>query len=284
MENKISTPFIHHIDESKFILKNISDVSLNDFDSHDAEDLFIIIWNKNPKDKSELNTIYLIPPYRKIDIDLTGMNGYFIAFKRDYLEEDEEEYALDVYNIFNNQGQFTTITISSEIQTNLNHIIELIQYELSIEKGTFLVIKSLLKVVLLHLIRIRQSAFLNQDINQKRVYEFCKLLDEFYTVEKKASFYADRLNISEKRLNQILSDKMNRTITQLIHIRLIQEAKRFLTSGKLSIKEIANHLNFEDQSYFSRFFKKHTGHSPENYKKNAKGVSPLHSLKQARKD
>lgn len=128
-------------------------------------------------------------------------------------------------------------------------------FESTHQLGSYLVIKALLKVFLLHLIRLNQDGFLNQDTNQKRVYEFCMLLDQFYDTQRKASFYSSRLGITEKRLNQVLQEKMNKTITQLIHARLILEAKRKLTASNKTIKEIANDLNFEEHSYFSRFFK-----------------------------
>ncbi|STD11909.1 helix-turn-helix domain-containing protein [Chryseobacterium carnipullorum] len=52
----------------------------------------------------------------------------------------------------------------------------------------------------------------------------------------------------------------------MIAQRLILEAKRELSFGALTIKEIAFKLGFSDASYFSRFFKKQTGRNPEGFK------------------
>ncbi|MFP7654437.1 helix-turn-helix domain-containing protein [Chryseobacterium proteolyticum] len=52
----------------------------------------------------------------------------------------------------------------------------------------------------------------------------------------------------------------------MIAQRLLLEAKRELSFGALTVKEVAFRLGFNDSSYFSRFFKKHSGYSPEQFK------------------
>ncbi|RYZ45306.1 MAG: AraC family transcriptional regulator, partial [Chitinophagaceae bacterium] len=96
---------------------------------------------------------------------------------------------------------------------------------------------------------------------------FISLLEKNYLTERNVGFYAASLNVSTKRLNQILKRKYNRTIHQIIHDRLVREAKHQLFVSKKNIKEIAFDLGFEDKSYFSRFFKKMTGQTPEAFKK-----------------
>ena len=46
----------------------------------------------------------------------------------------------------------------------------------------------------------------------------------------------------------------------------IEKAKEFLTGGDMKIYEVADALGFENTTYFSHFFKKHTGVSPKDYK------------------
>lgn len=272
MNKDVKIKFTHQIDDSKFLLFKLNECPDSYLKSIERDEFFEMIWFWYPdtienRPNEETPAIYLVPPFRGIEVDLKGKEGYLIAFKREYLEEDDKEYALDVFNLFNFQGQYSLLTLNTDIQQNFHHIHALMVHEINNPLGTYLVLKSLLKVFLLHLIRLNQSAFLNQDVNQKRVYEFCMLLDQYYLTERKASFYADQIGISEKRLNQILQEKMNQTITKLVHARLILEAKRKLTAGALTIKELSYYLNFEDHSYFSRFFKKQTGLSPEDFKK-----------------
>lgn len=59
---------------------------------------------------------------------------------------------------------------------------------------------------------------------------------------------------------------MEKTPKQLIDEQLIAEAKVLLNEPCLSVTEIAELLNFADQSYLSRFFKKNTGMSPKEFR------------------
>lgn len=264
MHNK----FIHQIDPSKFTFFEFQDSPDHYMSGSQRAHCFEILWLRNTDTPpAEGQSVYLIPLYRSEKISLKGREGYVIAFKRDYLEEDDKEFALDVFNLFNLHGQYTYLHLNDDIAETLHYLKILIEKEYQNSMGSYLVLKALLKVFLLNLIRASQHYFLNQDIHQKRVYQFIMLMDEHYKTERKAEFYASKMGISEKRINQILKDKMNKTLTQLLHERVVVEAERMLLSGELTIKEIAFDLNFDDPAYFSRFYKKQTGRSPEDFKK-----------------
>lgn len=260
--------FIHQIDSSKFIFFELQHCPQNYMNSIQRVHLFEIIWLLS--DHTAVNAghcMYLVPLYRSEKISFDGKKGYVIAFKREYLEEDDKEFALDIFKLFNIHGQYTSFYPDNNIVETLHYLRILIEKEYKNSMGSYLVLKSLLKVFLLNLIRASQHYFLHQDIHQKRVYQFIMLMDEHYKTERKADFYSAKMGISEKRINQILKEKMNKTLTQLLHERVIVEAERMLISGELTIKEIAFDLNFEDPAYFSRFYKKQTGYTPEEFKK-----------------
>jgi len=74
-------------------------------------------------------------------------------------------------------------------------------------------------------------------------------------------FYADKRNFKR-------TYRENRSSAgELIRDRIILEAKRLLVNAKMSVSEIAHELNFVDNSYFSRFFKKYAGVTPEVFRK-----------------
>ena len=70
------------------------------------------------------------------------------------------------------------------------------------------------------------------------------------------------MNLSEKHLNRMSKDCLNKTTTQLIAERIMLESKRLLIHSKQNISEIAAELGYENNSYFSRFFKKHSDKTP----------------------
>ncbi|WP_077401983.1 helix-turn-helix domain-containing protein [Cellulophaga omnivescoria] len=188
--------------------------------------------------------------------------GILLNFERDLIEEDDIEYALDVMSLFNKQPQ---LVLKNKAQVaKVKSVVYLVVEEYN-TTASYIMIKTLLKVLLLHLIRIGNDNFIEQDLKQKRVFDFLELMETYFLNETQASFYAKELGLSEKRLNQILNEKLNLTAKQIIQQRQITEAKRQLVKKEVTIKELAFELGFESLSSFSRFFKKHTGVSPSKF-------------------
>ena len=79
--------------------------------------------------------------------------------------------------------------------------------------------------------------------------------------------YASQLNITSNHLNKRVKSETGKTASEIIKEITILEAKVLLLQTKMSINEISMELGFEDASYFSRFFKNETNHSPSNYRK-----------------
>jgi AraC-like DNA-binding protein len=78
---------------------------------------------------------------------------------------------------------------------------------------------------------------------------------------------ASQLNLSPRYLSDLLKQETGKTAIELIHIYLIGEAKNRLSRDEQRVSEIAYALGFEDLSYFSRLFKKETGLTPVQFKK-----------------
>jgi AraC-like DNA-binding protein len=101
--------------------------------------------------------------------------------------------------------------------------------------------------------------------NQNYLHKFRTLesyIDAHYKTKKYPHEYADLMNMSEKHLNRIVKECLNKTTRDVISERIVLEAKRMLIHSKYTIKEIALILGYIDHSYFSRFFKKNAGETP----------------------
>ncbi len=105
---------------------------------------------------------------------------------------------------------------------------------------------------------------------QDRFEELVQLLETNIRSMKNASQYSELLSLSSYQLNAITKASVGKTVSELINEQILLEAKRYLLATPNPIKEIADQLGYEDVSYFIRFFKKHTGHSPEAFRKNFK--------------
>lgn len=84
---------------------------------------------------------------------------------------------------------------------------------------------------------------------------------------RKASDFADILNIHVNHLNRSVKLYTGKTTTQNINERFIQEARALLKRNDWSITTIATVLGFREVNHFSTFFKKHVGHTPTDYQK-----------------
>ena len=98
---------------------------------------------------------------------------------------------------------------------------------------------------------------------------FVALVHEHCTEQREVAFYADRLCISTRYLSTIIRSVAHSTAKVFIDRSVVLEIKMLLGSTELSVQEIAYRLHFPDQSYLGRFFKKHTGVSPTEFR-NAK--------------
>ncbi|WP_370996419.1 helix-turn-helix domain-containing protein [Mucilaginibacter sp. RCC_168] len=131
---------------------------------------------------------------------------------------------------------------------------------------------SYLKIFLITASRLKteQQAILHQpDKDFKGPYILQDLKDAIEThfkTKHSASHYADMLNISAKALARITKTHFNKTISNLIAERIIIEAKRELYLTNKPIKEIAYELGYDDEYYFSRFFKTNADVSPQLYR------------------
>jgi len=102
---------------------------------------------------------------------------------------------------------------------------------------------------------------------QERFDELMHLLEANIVTMKNVSQYAGLLSLSPYQLNAITKASVGKTVSDLINEQIVLEAKRHLLATPNQIKEIADHVGFEDPSYFIRFFKKHTRYSPDAFRK-----------------
>lgn len=267
------------LQDKVIFIRDLADCPPAYLDDPIRREFFEIVWLQNEEALHAIqhdfqtlkgDWIYLIPPYRVHQLNKAGKKGGLISFKQELLEDDIKEFLLDVFRIFNIQGEFSCLQVNEENSKSLSAVYHLMEEEYQKDAANLTMLKALLKVLLLKLIQLKEHHFTLQDLHEKRIYEFMMLLEVNYLTQRTAEFYAEKLGISAKRLNQILKEKLNKTGVQLIHDRVILEAKRQIIHSENTMKEIAFKLGFQDRSYFSRFFKQHTGQTPQEFQSKVK--------------
>lgn len=187
--------------------------------------------------------------------------------------------ATDVITIFSNLGSFPFFEQSVPSCLSLDKKqfeefkIHLHEIELVLSDNDVLT-KEILLLRLHLMLKLLQKEYLNQfpehDSStkpEKIIKGFNTLIDDHFNEESSVNFYADKLNITANYLNILSQKYLKMPASDVIKQRTILEAKRLLTSTDLSIKEIGYQLGFNDNTYFSKVFKKYTGKTPGDFKK-----------------
>lgn len=99
------------------------------------------------------------------------------------------------------------------------------------------------------------------------VKRFYQLVEENFMQNLTVNEYAEMLAITPNHLTQTIKQLTGKTSAGFIKAKQVLEIKRLLVHTNLSVSEIAAQMNYTDQSYFSKFFKKETGFTPMVYRK-----------------
>ncbi|KKO92436.1 AraC family transcriptional regulator [Sphingobacterium sp. Ag1] len=144
-------------------------------------------------------------------------------------------------------------------------------------KTTFnddLLTRMFLNVILLEAERIynRQTIQENYSLSRKDliVSEFQLLVTQHFIEKKQVNDYANMLFVHPNYLNDLVKEVTGHTASHFIQKQLLQEAKSRLLQTSDTVSMIASELNFTDDSYLNRFFKKQTGLTPLMFRKNHK--------------
>jgi len=178
-------------------------------------------------------------------------------------------------SIFREQEILSIFTVSpllnltKETSAGLHQLFRLLYEELHTPDAYKELIESLLKSLLLKVIKLSGS-----DHALSRTQEiamlFKQLVHKYCRKHKDIGFYTDRLAISANYLNRCVSAVYNKSSKQLILEVLVMHAQLLLFESSKSVSDICYELDFPDPSYFSRVFKKSVGMSPTDYRQTAK--------------
>ena len=218
------------------------------------------------------HSIFLMRPGQVHFLNLkAGSTGFLLQFKNDFFYTQNklsQELLRKVSHI-----NFCSLDGNGfkKLETILSYILK--EYGEK-QEGYQEVIKSNLSIFFIELVRHRQNKKItpneNSQYSQEQLEKFLDLLEINITKNKLVSHYADMLNMSTYQLNAITKTSLDKTPSELINEHIVLESKRQLLATSNQVNQIADHLGYDDISYFIRFFKKHTDYSPEAFRNNFK--------------
>lgn len=165
--------------------------------------------------------------------------------------------------------------ISAARFERIRNILDSIFREYSDRQERYLdVVKANLDIFLIEVLRSRKNSDDPSErtnlYSQERLEKLLALVEEFIATHKQVGQYADMLHISPYQVNAICKELLGKTCSEVITDQIVLESKRQLLATSKQVNEIAFDLGYEDVSYFIRFFKKHTGFTPEVFRKNSR--------------
>ena len=103
----------------------------------------------------------------------------------------------------------------------------------------------------------------------RQMEKFRQLVDRHFRTEHSVQLYASELGVTPGQLARLSREVLGMPTQEVINARILHEAQRDLVYTSLPIKQLAADLGFDDDAYFSRFFRKHTGTSPKSFRAQA---------------
>lgn len=199
-------------------------------------------------------------------------DGFIFFHTRDFYDEGFTWERIQDYPFYSSNHTSPLLFLKNKTYPKIKELLkEIIEEYTNEENLKFQKLHALVNLVYIEISRLYVTTVESGKENyQEKLKKFEELIDLNFKENKSASFYAEKMNISEKHLNRISKTCIQKTSTDLIAERTVLEAKRMLIHSQLSVSQIAYALGYNDKSYFNRFFKKRTNETPlgfaEKYK------------------
>ena len=185
---------------------------------------------------------------------------WILRFKSEFIPET----AFQLYSFYHDQANISLI--NNACFARFADLCEMIDGETKQEMPEYSVIKQLLNALFTMVEVERKKLQFIDDEHHKSLEgtfkKFLKILEENFRSPAGVNFYAEKLFISTRSLNNICHNILQKSVSEIIETRKLIEAKNLLTSTEKSISEIGFELGYNEKSYFTSVFKKKSGKTP----------------------
>lgn len=271
----------HTLEHSEFLIEAIEEIGKEGkkhFSLPHRNAYYSIVWiNKGEGSwmldfesfKFTSGDVFFISPGQVHFITVSeAMQGLVISFSEGFfcVGESDRNFLNDA-SLFNKLNDKVHFKIKKKQEATFLDLADKIKTEYKKQAlGRDEVIRAYLKIFLLQAARMIAFEKDYSGTPKNKFKEFRVALDKQITSTHGVAAYASMLSTSVKCLNDLTKEASGKTASQLVKERLLLESMRKLYNAAASIKEISFELGFEDPAYFSRFFKKSSGLSPQQFR------------------
>jgi AraC-like DNA-binding protein len=197
--------------------------------------------------------------------------GYVIDFTQGFFSNSPDDAnALIQLPYFHGVGAAPVLYVDEEQARRFTEVCKELEREIQLTlDGQIALLHSYMRILLIEARRIHQAqpgAMHTETAAFLLTKQFVLLVEAHYLTTSSVADYATMLHVTTNHLIETVKGTMGQPAGKIIHERLMLEAKRLLRYSDSPVAEIATYLDFEDPSYFSRFFKKHTGFAPSEFR------------------
>lgn len=215
-----------------------------------------------------LCTTYL----HKLQIDNSSGGLRFLIFNREFycIHTNDSEVSCNGLLFFGSNFS-PTLTLDADETERLDTLFNVLNEEFDTrETGQEEMLRILLKRFIIRCTRLANKQLVKNGNNQSEIdliRHFNVLVEEYFKNKKSVAEYAELMHKSPKTIANVFSKNSDRTPLEVIHERIIIEAKRMILFTDKTMKEVGFELGYEDPAQFSKLFKKHVGLTTSAFKK-----------------
>jgi len=224
----------------------------------------------------QANTLFFILPDHILEVQCKpeDLEGKIMVISKDMLsnmpkKNDDGDNSLQYMFLRKNPS----VELTDEEVSVLDTLFTLIRKRAEAKEHLFH--KEAVQSLLYHLFfELKNIIFKKNDIvpfelsrKEELFQQFLKLMFKHSREEHSVSFYAGKMCITPQYLSAVLKELTGKTTNNWIDHSLILDAKILLKTPNMTVQQVSDMLNFSNQSTFGKFFKKHTGQSPAEFRK-----------------
>jgi AraC family transcriptional activator of pobA len=189
---------------------------------------------------------------------------WVLRFKSEFIPET-------TFQLYGNYHEFANIPLRSGGCVNRLFVIcQMIAEEMEQASPDYAVIRHLLSAIFIMIESERRqstnSILSTQGTLNATFRNFLTLLEQNFRRSEGVDFYAEKLFMSTRNLNIICHNALQRSLSEIIEIRKLIEAKNLLTNTDKTVAEIGFEIGYQDKAYFTNVFKKKAGQTPTEFR------------------
>lgn len=194
----------------------------------------------------------------------SDLRGWVINYKTEFIPDSKLSF-------YSNFKDFTNIPLNDEVCVeNLLNLCKVINAEYSWDYTDFTTLRHLVNSVISMLdSQMRRNVPADSEVKSTQLTvfnNFLRILEANFRRDEGVSFYADKMNMSERNLNIICKNNFQKSVSEIIEARKLIEARKMLIYSDKSVSEIGFEIGYNEKSYFTRVFRSRLGMTPSSYR------------------